>query len=276
MLRFITNLAADIQSGLAANFKWQLGMAIGIPILSALLFVFFIKTININIYYVFVALTVFWIFSGILAVRWFKNHTKHRDERMRQLASLMFLTDHGLNALVTTQHPELNVQHEPRVRATIELLLSGMCELLVYRQNSETKGATFLALKEDKSGFRLFAQVRHGFPRKDRDIESKLTVENSLAGQAIKIGKLIVLSDSRNPPLYIRWTPTDSPYIGRAVCPVQVVVKDHYESIGVLCFDTKRRLNLATGDREIMTIIADKIASLWMLSQQRKRQIQLD
>ena len=26
-----------------------------------------------------------------------------------------------------------------------------MCELLVYRQNSETKGATFLALKEDKS-----------------------------------------------------------------------------------------------------------------------------
>lgn len=217
-----------------------------------------------------------WSGSGLLGFVWFRNHSSRRADRMIRMGTMLTVTDHSLNQLISAQFENMQerelrtrmreiMQHQ--IREEISHMLLHLCDLLVYRVDPSKKGAAFLVLQPDNT-FRLVAHVRHEDRLVPLEIQNQLTYENSMAGQALRDTRCITLRDCRKPPDNIDWVETKKPprFIGRAAAPVQQVVGDEKVDIGAICFDIKEAVTLTSEDRRVLLFVADKIAALWHLN----------
>jgi hypothetical protein len=212
-----------------------------------------------------------WTTNLILGIVWFVDHRKWHARRTSLLARLMSITDGPVNKFILSEFGPLHgpLAH-PEIRLQIHQILNLMCQILAYRSSIDDKGATLLILRDSR--FELYAEVGHR-PGLEIDVNSNLTKENSLAGQALGKDRVVVLPDCRKTTLGIRWKNLNrrSEFIGRAVVPVQALIRNDpktAQDIGVICFDLKKRMHLTPDEQEIMLRVADKVAALLVLHQE--------
>lgn len=206
-----------------------------------------------------------WSSSIVLAAFWYHNHKKNYAHRMLELGTMLLVSERVVTSLVRA-----GTQHIPRAEAQAEIqnILWKLCGVLAYRLRDSQKGATFLVLNMDQS-FSLVTQVRHDGQSIPIEIQSQLSSNHGLAGQALRENRCIVLHDCLHPPKGIDWVNTHNPprFRGRTVAPVQTYENNQLTKIGALCFDTKIPWTITQEEEDIMLLVADKIANMWRLVQ---------
>jgi hypothetical protein len=255
----------DFASNVLANLAANLVATVIIAILPSV-FALIIYLINQQINPLCLIITSAWSLNSLAAVFWYINHRNWRARRLIILAGLMALTDVPVYKFIVQNLGHLEA---PQLQGQIKEILRLTCQIIAYRAKIEDKGASFLFLNGNK--FELYDEVGHRAGL-DIDIKENLTIENSLAGQALNSNKCLIIANCKRNKSNLKWANLgkESEYIGRAVVPVQALVKNKpgdAQNIGVLCFDLKKPLRLTEEEQKIMLHIADKIASIWVLCQ---------
>lgn len=250
----------NVLGNMASNLLWQ-GIIILLPIAS--LFFSKMNVLSISPTYMNFILGGGWTATLVIAAIWYRNHTARQAERFKDFQRLLTVADEPLFALIIERLGKLS---PPDIRTEVAEILTLTCQVVQHRTPAREKGASLLLLANDH--FELYVQQGHGRTGLLQDIQ-QLTLANSLAGQALELDEPRAIDDCHNPPAGARWKSNSRSqrFRGRVAIPVQALSKDStgVANIGVLCFDTERTLKLPREDLAILLMVADKIASLWVL-----------
>lgn len=251
------NIVVGIISSLLASVVWQVMIAV-IPLAVGASLLFF----RVNAQIVAAFLAVGWTGSCIAFVFWFADHREHRKNRIITFGRMMFVSDHHRNSVVAKLPNQLELPVD--ARHEFEYLLLTMCDILAYRLAAPMKGASILVPR--KESFDLFVNAHHDDASVGQEIRSKVRLDNSLAGFAMKENGFVALRDCRAINAKVPWANNHMPprYVGRAATPIRVVAGDDIVTVGVLCFDVKKPWSLTPEDQEIFLLVADKIGALWL------------
>lgn len=212
-------------------------------------------------------LTLAWAVTLAFLSWYIYDSRKQRRLRIVGLTRSFHVFNHGGNSVVTYDLDRIIV---PPIEKEVEYLLDKLRSILVHRLNPMCKGATVYI--NDIGGFALLAQSGHD----DAPTPAiKRLRKDSLAGDAIRCGRLVTIPDCRHAPPSdpqcgkLHWDKTrdDSRFVSRTATPIRLVTKTSIRPVGVLCFDIDRRHVLSQEDQEILVLAADAIASLWLESQ---------
>lgn len=217
---------------------------------------------------IIVLLALGWLASsGAFTIFYFQRREDYKG-RIVSIAKRMFVSDTLVTYYMAT--PNTPKLPEDKVRVEIERLLDHLPTVIVGRVPITMKAVNLLILQPDGTFFQ-YAAIGHNEAQLDREVKV-LRREESMAGQALKTGKCLVLRNSADASerdrRKITWQPGEDlqHFRGRAMAPVVALTSvRNREEIGVLCFDIKKPWALNTEDQELLLVYADKIATLWKL-----------
>lgn len=207
-----------------------------------------------------------WLGSTVMALWLFRGYRMGVRALLEQLAKAMFTSDQVIQLFMRAQFiaPATYQLLHDLVDKEIEVILEQVLKVVAGGINTPEKAAAFLLFRDGlQPTFEVFRSVNHS--QDLADLVAQLSVEDSLAGRAIRSGLCEVLYDSEAELPANTWqhTPSTSRFRGRAAARVRPTGIASSRVIGVLCLDVMHPIALSSVDQSLMLSFADKIANVY-------------